>query len=199
MKQFISKRNTVTLRDGLVYKQTKSPLAAAEEAELLRALRAHGAAVPEVLDCRGEVLVLEYLPGEPLPDIIERGDYEPDALAGALCGWFAGFYEAVQAMPAGTPGESRGDVNGRNFLVHDGKVYGVDFEGRCIGSKARDAGRLAAFLATYDTCDTAKRDALAEAFMRGFAIEFGCKVEKILLERALEYEAMHLRRGHHGS
>ena len=178
-----------------MYKQCKSPLAAAAEGEILRGLRARGAAVPAVLDCREGVLVMEYLPGEALPDVIERGAYEPEALAGALCAWFAGFYAAVQTVPAGTAGESRGDVNGRNFLYHDGKVYGVDFEGRCTGSRARDAGRLAAFLATYDTCDTAKRDALAEAFMEEFAESFGCGMEEILAEREMEYGAMRRRRG----
>jgi len=198
MRQFVSKRNEVTLRDGLVYKKTKDPQAAFLEASILRELRGRGVAVPEVLDCRDGVLVMEYLRGEPLPDVIERGGYDAGALAGALCDWFGAFYGAA-AVPAGTAGESRGDVNGRNFLVRDGRICGVDFEERCFGSRARDAGRLAAFIETYDTRDRESQEALAEAFMRGFAERFGCDMSEILDERELEYAAMRLRRGHHAS
>jgi len=189
MHQFISRRNEVFLRDGLVQKKTKDPQSALLEASILRALRAGGAAVPEVLDCHAGVLVMEYLPGEPLPDVIERGGYDAEALAGALCLWFDAFYAAA------APGESRGDVNGRNFLVHEEIIYGVDFEERCFGTKARDAGRLAAFIETYETRDPQAQAALSEAFMYLFANKFSCDMNELLTERNAEYQAMQLRRG----
>jgi tRNA A-37 threonylcarbamoyl transferase component Bud32 len=183
------------LRDGLVYKQVKSPQAAALEASILCELREAGVAVPEVISCRGDLLILEYLPGEPLPDIIERGGYDSEAIAAALCGWFAVFYAAV-------PGELRGDVNGRNFLYGragrcDGaKIYSVDFEQRCHGSIARDAGRLAAFIETYETCDRASQAALSQVFMKDYSERFHCEMNEILAEREMEYVAMRLRRHH---
>ena len=186
--KFISKRNSVTLRDGLVHKQVKDPRAAALEASVLRDLRGRGVAVPEVLGCKDGLLELEYLPGEPLPDVMERGGYDPDALAGALCEWFAAFYAAVP------PGESRGDVNGRNFLYDGAKIYGVDFEARAFGPPARDAGRLAAFIGTYEACDKAKQLALAQAFIQKFAGRFGCSLEDITAERETEFAAMRQRR-----
>ena len=186
--RFRSKRNEVALRDGLVYKRVKDPQAAALEASILRDLRARGVAVPEVIDCRDSLLTLEYLPGEPLPDVVERGGYDPSALAAALCDWFAAFY-------AGVPGEQRGDVNGRNFLYDGEVIRGVDFEERCYGPKARDAGRLAAFLGTYDTRERAGQAALSQAFMRGFSERFHCEMGEIQAERALECEAMRERRG----
>ena len=188
--KFYSKRNKVTLQEGLVHKQVKDPRAACLEASILRGLHARGAAVPEVLACEGNLLVLEYLPGEPLADLIERGDYNPEALASALCDWFAAFYIAVP------PGESRGDVNGRNFLYDGTKIYSVDFEERCYGPKARDAGRLAAFIETYNTSDTLKQIALAEAIMCAFAESFDCDMSEILSEKEAEYDAMRLRRHH---
>jgi len=149
--------------------------------------------VPAVLDCRDGLLVLEYLPGDPLPDIIERGGYDAAALAEALCAWFMAFYAAVPS------GESRGDVNGRNFLCHFGsddgaKIYSVDFESRCYAPPSRDAGRLAAFLETYDTRDPESQTALAEAFMRNFAEKFNCTLNDILAQRQTEYAAMRQRR-----
>jgi len=189
--QFFSKRNTVTLRGGLVYKQAKDPKAAALEASILRELYSHGVAVPEVVSHEGSLLVLEYLPGEPLPDIIGRGGVDPEAIAAALCDWFAAFYDAA-------PGELRGDVNGRNFLYDGKKIHGVDFEERCHGPKARDAGRLAAFIETYETRERAGQAALSRAFMMGFSERFHCKTSEILAERESELAAMRLRR-HHAS
>ncbi len=171
-----------------MHKRVQNPGAAALEAAILRELHKKGVAVPEVLDCQGYVLTMAYLPGEPLPDLIERGNYDQEALATALCDWFASFYAALP------PGESRGDVNGRNFLFDGAKIHGVDFEERCFGSPARDAGRLAAFLSTYDTRDPQRQAALAEAFILGFAARFGYAPEDIRREQALEFSAMRQRR-----
>jgi len=87
-------------------------------------------------------------------------------------------------------------VNGRNFLYDGERIYGVDFEERAVGSKARDAGRLAAFLETYETCDRENQAALSEAFMHLFANKFACEMNELLAERNAEFEAMRLRRHH---
>ena len=170
-----------------MYKRRRGALAAAREAAYLRHLRGRGVAVPRVMARHGRTLTLEPLPGEPLPDLIERGGYDPAALADALCDWFAAFYAAA-------PGRSRGDVNGRNFLYDGERVRGVDFEGLPYGAKSMDAGRLAAFLSTYDTRDPEAREALTQAFTRGFAAKFACDMTEI--ERAMEKEltAMRVRR-----
>lgn len=191
--RFISKRNEVTLRDGLVYKQVESPQAAALEASILRELHGRAVPVPEVVSCGGNLLILEYLSGEPLPDVIEGGGYDPEAIAIALCDWFAAFYAAIP------PGELRGDVNGRNFLWDGEKIRSVDFEGRCYGPRARDAGRLAAFIGTYEACDKASQAALSQAFMKDFSERFHCNMGEILTEREAEFEAMAQRRGAHPS
>ncbi|MCL2508454.1 MAG: hypothetical protein FWF05_04690 [Oscillospiraceae bacterium] len=184
----MSKRNHVELCGGVVRKRVQSPEAAVREAAILRELRGRGVAVPHVLDLRGCVLTLEYLPGEPLPDLIESGGFDPGKLAFAVCGWFAAFYEAVP------PGEIRGDVNGRNFLYDGAKIYGVDFERRVYGTKARDAGRLAAFFATYDTCDPARRAALRDMFIKEFCERFECAAEDVQAEFDAERTAMRVRR-----
>ena len=165
----------------------KDPRAAALEASILRQLRGNGVAVPEVISCEGNLLILETLPGEPLPDVIERGGYDPESIAVALCDWFAAFY-------AGAPGELRGDVNGRNFLWDGETMRGVDFEARCHGPLSRDAGRLAAFIETYETRGKAAQTALSRAFMRGFSERFRCGMDDILAERETERLAMRERR-----
>jgi len=178
------------LREGVVHKRVARAQAARLEAEILLKLHSENVPVPWVVGYRENLLILEYLPGEPLPDIIERGGYEPGALALALCDWFAAFYAAVP------DGELRGDVNGRNFLYDEGSgtMYGVDFEERCYGPRARDAGRLAAFLVTYQTTDRARQASLAGRFMQRFAENFSCEANEIAAEYELELVAMQKRR-----
>lgn len=185
--KFISKRNEVHLQDGLVHKRVCSAQAAKQEATILKHLHSHHVPVPQVLNCRGNLLVLEHLPGEALPDLIERGDYEPEALAHALCAWLAAFYAAM-------PGLARGDVNGRNFL-YDGKIIrSVDFEECPSGFPASDAGRLTAFIETYDTLNQEKQAILADIFAQEFCKRFGCSPEEIAAARELELAAMRKRR-----
>jgi len=140
-----------------------------------------------MIDCRDNLLVLELLPGVPLADVVERGDYEPEALAAALCDWFAAFYAAM-------PGLTRGDVNGRNFLWDGTRMRGVDFEECPPGPPAHDAGRLAAFVDTYDTRRRDRQAALAEAFSREFGARFGCAWEDVAARREQELLAMQKRR-----
>jgi tRNA A-37 threonylcarbamoyl transferase component Bud32 len=184
----VSKRNRAFLRGGVVYKQLQTAAAAARESEILRRLRRGGAAVPTVLACQGKLLTLEYLPGQPLPDVLHSGNYCPERLALALCDWFAGFYAAS------FPGEVRDDANGRNFL-YDGKhIYGVDFERRRYGPRALDAGRLTAFLETYGTTAPQRQRALIAAFAALFGQQFGCTFADILEQRTQEFRAMAERR-----
>lgn len=153
--KFHSKRNEVWLRDGAVHKHGPN---AQQEAETLQLLFERGVRVPKVLDCDENLLVLEFLPGEPLPDLIERGNYCPVKLAQALFDWLTDFHRAC-------PGKSHGDINGRNFLYDGNVVYGVDFEDTLLpGSIARDFERLAMFLAKYDTEHTTKQAQLIHEF-----------------------------------
>ena len=154
---FISKKNNVQLVDGQVHKHSPTAL---QEAAIVQQLHAAGVPVPQVISAEDCLLILELLPGQPLPDAIERGDYDPTQLAQALCDWFALF-------DAACPGMSRGDVNGRNFLYDGSKIYAVDFEEALqSGSLACDCGRLAAFLATYNTLHREKQAVLVHTFMQ---------------------------------
>lgn len=173
------------MRDGLVHKHSPAAL---QEAAALRLLHEQDVPVPQVIDSHDNLLILEYLPGEPLPDLIEHGNYEPQALALALCSWFTAFYAAM-------PGFSRGDVNGRNFLYDGARVVSVDFEDALVpGSPACDAGKLIAFLATYDTQNMALQLDLTAHFTEEFAVRFNCSTDEIRKAYVKELAAMQKRR-----
>ena len=175
---FISKKNNVRLINGQVHKCSPTALL---EAQILRNLHARGVPVPQVISAQNKLLILECLPGQPLPDVIEQGNYCPAQLTHALCDWFAAFTLAC-------PGLSRGDVNGRNFLYDGTQIFAVDFEDALQpGSLACDCGRLAAFLATYRSTHREKQAELVHTFMQ----KSGYPVHAFLCELV----AMQQRRG----
>jgi RIO-like serine/threonine protein kinase len=155
--KYESKNNDVFLQDGQVHKISST---AQQEASILCMLHSAGVPVPRVIAVQDNLLVLECLPDQPLPDVIECGEYQPEQLAQALCTWFEAFARAC-------PDVSRGDVNGRNFLYDGTQIYAVDFEQPLqSGSLSCDCGRLAAFLATYRTAYPEKQAELVHAFMQ---------------------------------
>ena len=193
MKKLISKRNDVYLKDGKVYKQFNVEGAARIEADFLYMLRQKGVSVPAVLRLDGNILVTEYIPGVTLPDLLCDLHSTTDWLlvAEAITHWLNSFYHAVSHE---TTGEIRGDVNGRNFIFHDGNVWGVDFEAHQYGIRETDAGRLLAFIATYDTPNDTEKHALAKALEQQFSDVLKLKPDTISIAREKELQAISIRR-----
>lgn len=195
MRQFQSKRNTVFLHKGRVYKCFAQPGLATQEEQTLHALRAKGLPVPAVRHRLGRVLVMAYIDAAPLPDYMAAmGRALPcEALAAALVDWLEQFYAAVGHAQTGV---IRGDVNGRNFLVAPGatRVWGVDFEELEQGRRERDAGRLLAFVERYDMEDRQLLETLSACLLQRFVGHMHLDEEAVLAERAAEFEAMKRRR-----
>jgi tRNA A-37 threonylcarbamoyl transferase component Bud32 len=196
MKQFISKRNQVFLRDGLMVKRLAGPEQAVEEAENLFRLYQAGVSVPKVLKQLHNEIIMEYVPGETIPDFLERMEAERDEAllrqtALRLFLWFKQFYEAVDY---GRTGEIRGEVNGRNFIITENRVVSVDFEERAFGKAEQDIGRLLAFIRTYDLAVSVKRH-FSRLFESAVLEGLHLPAREIHREYRLERIAMIKRRG----
>ena len=195
MTRFISKRNHVFLRDGVVVKRFLSAELAGTEAKILLRLYEAGVSVPRVLEQRDNEIILEYVPGETIPDFLERMEVERNetALREAVDGlfrWFKNFYEAVRYAP---DGEIRGDVNGRNFIIAGSRVTSVDFEERTFGKAEQDIGRLLAFIRTYDLGISIKRH-FSRLFESAVVEGLGMPAREIHKQYRLERAAMRIRR-----
>ena len=193
---FKSKRNDVFLHDGLVEKHFSCSESAAVECEVLSCLRSVGVRVPKVCANSGAVLKMQYIPGVPLPDLIETLENcwtvaDAKMLALKLIAWFRDFYGAVKTDETG---EIRGDVNGRNFIFDEVHCWGVDFEERVYGTKEQDIGRLIAFVLTYDPPETTLKNALADIILRDAVLELGVCGQEVCRQRDLELDAMRRRR-----
>ncbi|MGY5881375.1 MAG: hypothetical protein RTV31_14075 [Candidatus Thorarchaeota archaeon] len=125
---------------------------------ILKTSWAQDLAVPRVLEARDGVILMDFIPGEPFVDRINR-TFEPH-LIDKLAEWYYNYHKVH--------GQIKGDPRLRNFIVHDDQIFGVDFE------EAREdlwmvdiAGVCASLLDTNPIFDPRKR-ALSWRFLEKY-------------------------------
>jgi hypothetical protein len=195
--RFPSRRNEVSLMRAsllsggkLCFVRKKFVCGDADREEAaLRALA--GFCVPKILNRAHGILDLSYIEGPTLLAVLEKCETEGESCGSylrELADFLAGFYRRL-------PGKIYGDVNFRNFIWHDGRLFGVDLEEVGDGEREADVGRAAAFFLTYSPCFTAYKKDMAAGFVRYAAKKL--RVETGAIVRAMENELgdMDLRRG----
>ncbi len=149
-----SKKNEVLLlslgntpfpdHDMVIFKKYCTPGSSLEK-DLLSKLYASDVLVPKILQTDKEFVVLEYIDGQNLCDIL-NATLDPK-YAHMLAKWFANFH---QAFPASNGVVTlKGDARLRNFIVRDGQCYGLDFEDSHEGSFVNDIAEAAGSI--FDT------------------------------------------------
>jgi len=189
MINFVSKRNKVYLHNNIVFKEHKSRDAAEREAEFLKILSNNNVAVPKLIKIEKNVLYLEYITGKPLPDFMMDHDAldRCGKVAENIAIWLESYYAAVNYD---TTSLIRGDVNGRNFLVVNDSVVGVDFEELIFGRKESDFGRLLAYIATYDYDDTKVQRTMEEMLKVCLIKRFSISEAELEKEKAVELKVL---------
>lgn len=118
------------------------------ELQILRSSWEKSLAVPEVIDARDGVIFMDYITGEPLVDILNR-TFEP-SLIDMLAEWYYNYHTAHDMI--------KGDPRLRNFIHHNGRIYGVDYEESRPDKWVLDIGGTAAsLLDTNPIFDVRKR------------------------------------------
>lgn len=118
------------------------------ELHILKTSWAQGLAVPQVLEARDGVILMEFIPGEPFVDRINR-TFEPQ-LIDKLAEWYYNFHNVH--------GQIKGDPRLRNFILNKDQIYGVDFEESHEDPWMIDiAGVCASLLDTNPVYDPRKR------------------------------------------
>jgi tRNA A-37 threonylcarbamoyl transferase component Bud32 len=118
------------------------------ELSILKSSWSHGLAVPEVLEAKDNVILMNFIPGETFVDRINR-TFEPH-LIDKLAKWYYNYHTAHKQI--------KGDPRLRNFIYHDDQIFGVDFEESCLGLWMLDiAGVSASLLDTNPIFDQRKR------------------------------------------
>jgi hypothetical protein len=120
---------------------------AAQEAAILRSLKKGGIKVPALVWNNTHILVMEYIEGILLSDLLAKE--EPSSLhwVTKLADWFFSLHslrrkgDKVISMP---------DLNPRNFIFKGPDFYGLDFEQLLVNPPERDLGGIAAFIINSD-------------------------------------------------
>ncbi|HHX54068.1 MAG TPA: hypothetical protein GX704_04080 [Clostridiales bacterium] len=165
---FYSKKNRVTLEDGVVIKRHSDVFSSIREARALTELREAGLAVPFLLGRDENVIRMEYIPGEIYHALTEEMTPEH---ALALADWLAKYHDITGLL--------RGDVNLRNFIWNGRECVGVDFEDvPAAGEREADMGKILAFAVTYKPCLSPGKTECARQLLRAF-VKTGGRKEKI--------------------
>lgn len=159
-----SKKNRVYLVESggqlFVLKLYRAPhhLRASLEHRVLRKTFREGPAVPQPLAfVDKKALLMEYIPGRNLCDLLNRRCL-PE-YADKLARWFSSFHRCFK-RPGGKT-LLRGDSNLRNFMIgKEGVLYGVDFEEAAPGDPVRDMGQICASILDTEPMFTPVKAAL---------------------------------------
>lgn len=198
-KKFTSRKNQVFLvkraesesTGYLVYKRYSRPDRMRKEIEMLLLLSVSGVPVPQVWATGDDYIVEEYLDGTLLLDgfcwLEDVHGSETTSLADStrrfvsrLCYWFKAFHNALPEVNGRRL--IMGDVNFRNFIVVNEKVYGIDLEECREGSIEEEVGSLCAFALTYNPSFTLWKMVTVGEVLRVFNAEFNLDQEIVIKE-----------------
>jgi tRNA A-37 threonylcarbamoyl transferase component Bud32 len=106
------------------------------ELRILKSSRKKGLAVPEVIKAENGVILMDFISGNLLVDTLNQS-FNPE-LTDMLAKWYYNYHSAH--------GMIKGDPRLRNFIHHNGQIYGVDFEESRSADWMLDIGGTAASL-----------------------------------------------------
>jgi len=117
------------------------------ELRILKSSWEKSLAVPEVIEARNGVILMDYIAGEPFVDVLNR-TFEP-LLIDMLAEWYYNYHSAHDMI--------KGDPRLRNFIHNNGRVFGVDYEDSRPDSWILDIGGTAASLLDTNPIDDVRK------------------------------------------
>jgi tRNA A-37 threonylcarbamoyl transferase component Bud32 len=183
-----SKRNRVWVVETdvrpVVLKRSLS-MKGEHEFDMLSKARGGGMDVPFPLHRQGEYLVLEYLAGERCDSLINHM-FSGDA-ARRLARWLAGFHSTLRKD--GRP-LVMVDAELSNFVMSDGRVFGLDLEDVSVGDPLEDLGSIVASILGSEPIFTPIKFDLCKDLLETYEAESGEEA----LESVRPYVARQLRK-----
>jgi len=119
-----------------------------DEVFFLNALQRQGINVPQIIWHDGRVIVMEYVQGVLLTDLLNDPTADRDLWINELAKWLRQLHGMIDVSDEICL--SRSDLNLRNFIFDGRKFYGVDFEDICFFPPERDLGVICAFILNND-------------------------------------------------
>lgn len=163
IKKFYSKRNDVTLieREGVLIVKKQFATKRSYNKELRELIVLQGKAVPNIVEYGDKIIYIEYIDGELLLDKFLLADNKELKRIAEL---FANFIKSYCAIRRG---KALGDVNFRNYIIKNDKIYGVDFENVTCGNELNTLSKSIAFAMLYDA-DKERKQYFCECLANNF-------------------------------
>lgn len=128
------------------------------ESRILKSSWEKSLAVPEVIEARDGVILMDYITGESLVDVLNR-TFE-QSLIDTLAEWYYNYHNAHDMI--------KGDPRLRNFIYDNGRIYGVDYEETRPGPWVLDIGGIAASMLDTDPIFDVRKQKLCWTFLRTY-------------------------------
>lgn len=186
MEKCYSKRNTVyriRKKDKtFIRKQFSSDFRMNNEVNILNTLKNEGANVPRILSIHNKELNLEDLGEVTLLDWLISAEEEcsnnyHDTIL-RLMSFLHDFYRITKDTYGSV--YILGDVNLRNFILKDNKIFGIDFELSGKGDIEMDIGKLIAYIVSYDPVATEWKIKFVNDCIHIFSLNFTIDMIKML-------------------
>jgi tRNA A-37 threonylcarbamoyl transferase component Bud32 len=129
-----------------------------KEVQILKESKKHGLSVPKIIISQDNVLLLSYIPGRPLVDIINQTFNQ--SIIHSLAEWYYLFHSVHSLI--------KGDPRLRNFIIDDQTIFGLDFEEARDGHWILDVAGIAASLFDTDPIFDKRKQALAWHFLENY-------------------------------
>lgn len=209
IKRFHSKKNEVYLvrmkKDGImepfIFKRYSTSKSNKEmESYILKQVKFNDLDVPKVYYEDEESILMEYIKGKTLLQIIEDleenqkdmfNDEENKEIAFKVLNWMNNFYNILRKIEG--KDMILEDINFRNFIISD-KVYGIDFEDCKEGYRERDAGRFCAYLLTYNPIFSKWKIKMCQLILKILIKHYKYNIDMLLREIKLELCSIKSRR-----
>ncbi len=119
-------------------------------------------------DTEQNVLVLSYIPGQNVCDIINDPNTPPEEkekTVQQLADWLIQFHTLFKTEHEY---QIRGDATLRNFIQHKGQIWGVDFEESRVGKPSEDLASLCSSVLSTDPMFTDEKYKLCQVFLDSY-------------------------------
>ena len=119
-----------------------------DEVFFLNALQRQGINVPQIIWHDGKIIIMEYIQGILLTDLLNDQEADRDLWINELAKWLRKLHGLIDVSDKVCL--SMSDLNLRNFIFDGRKFYGIDFEDICFYPPERDLGVICAFVLNND-------------------------------------------------
>jgi tRNA A-37 threonylcarbamoyl transferase component Bud32 len=139
----------------------------------IKMLQDSGVLVPKVIHKENDTLFFEYIQGDLVGDLVERQSI------GIWIDEFALWLANLHKISGRSGNLLKGDVNLRNFIYAEGRIYGLDFEDLCYGDVRTDLGNICFFILTDTPSFTRKKHIIMRRFLQSYEQHSGMKLKEM--------------------